>query len=204
MAPRPTARMTVNSQDSHPAGMSSSAAQPSTDLREARRPRNRSRSIGTGANRGRSERSLGTSTMDEVRRALLGSWTLMSWEEIRADGSIDYPLGADARGLLMYDDSGRVSVQLVRPHKAGFASDDWCQARPGEMASAWPNYVGYFGTFRIDVEDNAVIHEIEGGWFPNLEGTDQLRRFQLRGDRLDLDADTAWGHVRIVWKKADG
>jgi hypothetical protein len=72
------------------------------------------------------------------------------------------------------------------------------------MASAWPNYVGYFGTFRIDVEDNAVIHEIEGGWFPNLEGTDQLRRFQLRGDRLDLDADTAWGHVRIVWKKADG
>jgi hypothetical protein len=43
---------------------------------------------------------------------------------------------------------------------------------------------------------------VKGGWFPNVEGEDQLRRFRFEGNRLVLDADTSWGKVRIVWSRA--
>lgn len=55
---------------------------------------------------------------------LLGAWKLVTWQQIRQDGTIDYPLGPDAIGQLMYSDSDRVSAQLVRVDQPPFASDD--------------------------------------------------------------------------------
>lgn len=98
----------------------------------------------------------------------------------------------------MYDDSDRVSAQLVRIDQRPFASDDWQRASTDEMCAAWPSY---FGTFTIDADDRAVIHHIEAGWFPNLVGTQQVRHYSFEADRLVLDASTAWGQVRIVWEK---
>jgi Lipocalin-like domain len=58
------------------------------------------------------------------------------------------------------------------------------------------------GTYSIDVGKRAVIHHIAGAWFPNLLHTKQLRHFRFAGSQLILDADTEWGKVRIVWKRA--
>jgi hypothetical protein len=69
------------------------------------------------------------------------------------------------------------------------------------MATAWPNYFGYFGTFTVDEDAQEVVHHIEGGWFPNLVGTKQIRHYRFDGARLVLEADTEWGQVRIVWEK---
>ncbi|MGH3804789.1 MAG: lipocalin-like domain-containing protein, partial [Pseudonocardiaceae bacterium] len=100
-----------------------------------------------------------------------------------------------------YTDSGRVSAQLVAVNQARFASDDWRQATSREMAAAWPNYFGYFGSFTIDTDRGAIIHHIDAGWFPNLPGTQQVRHYRFENDHLVLGAETAWGKVRIVWKK---
>jgi hypothetical protein len=138
----------------------------------------------------------------DVRKKLLGSWRLVTWESVHDDGSTSYPLGADAVGQLMYDDAGRLSAQLVRADQKRFESDDWREAQPEEMIAAWPNYFGYFGTFTIDTDNDVVTHHIESGWFPNLVGTEQLRHYRFDGDQLVLDADTAWDKVRIVWERA--
>jgi hypothetical protein len=139
---------------------------------------------------------------NDIRERLLGAWRLVTWE-VHDEGTTDHPLGPDAAGQLMYTPEGRVSAQLVRSGQPRFASDDWQDAAPEEMEAAWPAYFGYFGRFSIDLEAGAVVHHVEGSWFPNLVGTDQVRRFSLDGDRLNLDADTAWGTVRIVWEKLD-
>jgi hypothetical protein len=81
-------------------------------------------------------------------------------------------------------------------------AEDWRAASQPESARAWKDYFGYFGTFSIDTGRQAVIHHVEGSWFPNLVDTDQARSFRFEGDRLVLDADTAWGKVRIVWERA--
>ncbi len=101
----------------------------------------------------------------------------------------------------MYDASGRVSAQLMRRNHARFASGDWQRATAEEKASAWSGYFGYFGTYTIDEKAASVTHHIEGSWFPNLVGTEQVRYFRLMGNQLILDADTDWGEVRVVWEK---
>jgi hypothetical protein len=45
------------------------------------------------------------------------------------------------------------------------------------------------------------IDHIAGSWFPDLVGTNQVRRFKLDGDRLILHADTPWGSVEIIWRR---
>jgi hypothetical protein len=70
-----------------------------------------------------------------------------------------------------------------------------------EKAAAWGNYFGYFGTYTLDEQAQAITHHIEGSWFPNLVGTRQVRYYHFEGSQLVLDADTEWGQVRIVWKK---
>ena len=93
-------------------------------------------------------------------------------------------------------------VALVKADRTTFASEDWRDAYDTEGARAFKEYFGYFGTYSIDQKKRAVIHHIEGAWFPNLLGTNQVRVFQFVGDQLVLDADTEWGKVRIEWKRA--
>jgi hypothetical protein len=136
-----------------------------------------------------------------VKQRLLGSWRLVTWEEHDRSGRVNHPLGPNALGQITYTPDGRMSAQLMRPGSKRFANDDWRKATPDEKSSAWSNYFGYFGTYRIDLAQKAVIHRIEGSWFPNLLGTDQIRHFRFESNRLILDADTDWGNVHIVWEK---
>lgn len=137
----------------------------------------------------------------EVVNRLVGAWNLVGWFEIKANGERVYPLGEGAIGQIMYSADGHVAAQLMSRQPERFRSDDWRQASETESARAWKQYFGYFGRFTIDVEANAVIHHVEGSWFPNLLNTKQERRFHFEGPRLVLNADTEWGKVQIVWER---
>lgn len=41
---------------------------------------------------------------------LIGTWRLASWENRSVDGQISYPLGEDAVGYIMYNQSGYMFV----------------------------------------------------------------------------------------------
>jgi Lipocalin-like domain len=140
-------------------------------------------------------------TAPRIRERLLGAWQLVSWSEHPSEGKVTYPLGEGARGQIIYSPEGRVAAQLMSVDMSRFAHEDWRVASSGEKAAAWGKYFGYFGTFSIDDVRGAVIHHIEGSWFPNLVGTDQVRFFRFEEERLVLDADTNWGKVRIEWEK---
>ena len=142
--------------------------------------------------------------MTEAQRLmdrLVGAWTLVEWSERRPYGGKAFPLGADAIGQIIY--SGRRPGRRAAraEHVVARAASDWRAARPDEAARAFKDYFGYFGTFMIDVSARSVIHHVQGSWFPNLCGVDQVRRFQIDGDVLHLDADTDWGQVVIIWKR---
>jgi hypothetical protein len=138
---------------------------------------------------------------DEARSRLIGAWQLVSWFEQAPSGERVHPLGENAVGQIVYTADGHVSAQLVREEVPLFLHDDWRKATADESARAWMGYFGYFGTFSIDEEKQAVIHHVEGSWFPNLRNTDQVRFFRFEEGRLVLDADTQWGKVRIIWEK---
>jgi Lipocalin-like domain len=134
------------------------------------------------------------------RQQLLGAWRLVSCEEDSGRG-VTYPLGQDAIGQISYDASGRMSAQLARADQAPFSSEDLRESTTQERTTAWANYFGYFGTYTVDAERKEVVHRIEGSWFPNLVGTEQIRHYRFEGKQLVLLAHTPWGDVRNVWEK---
>jgi Lipocalin-like domain len=138
----------------------------------------------------------------QLRAGLLGTWRLVTLEMIGADGAVTLPLGAAPRGQLVYDDAGRMSAQLVRSDEPRFTSDDNRQALSAEAASAWYGYIGYFGTFSLDAQALTVTHHVEGAWFPNMAGMDQVRSVRIEGGRLVLEGATPMGRAVITWVKA--
>ena len=77
-----------------------------------------------------------------IKRKLLGSWQLISWEE-RNEGRVNYPLGREAVGQIIYTEGGRMSAQLMRRGVQHFANEDWRKATTEEKSRGWS---GYFGT----------------------------------------------------------
>ena len=131
---------------------------------------------------------------------LLGAWVLESWSLIYEDGRPpEYPLGPDARGLIMYTADGHVAATLMRAGRAAAVPES-----EAARAAAYADSFAYAG--RFEVRDGTVFHAIEIATNPALAGFRSTRHIQLDGQRLTLSgADFSPGAARfqrIVWRRA--
>jgi hypothetical protein len=115
---------------------------------------------------------------------LLGAWRLESWSYLYEDGRPpEFPMGADARGYILYTPQGHVSATIMR------ANGSECFAYAG----------------RYEIADGAVFHNIEVSTNQALVGLRSTRHIKLDGDRLTLSGpDFAAGTARtqqIVWRR---
>jgi len=133
--------------------------------------------------------------------ALVGAWRLVAIESTDEAGAVSHPFGPDPSGQLIYQPNGRMSAQLVRSARTRCVSEDNLAATDSEAVAAWRGYVGYFGTFSVDASAGTVTHHVEGAWFPNFEGRDQIRSCRLDGNRLELGGPTPYGMTRISWER---
>src|SRR5437016_12640519 len=107
----------------------------------------------------------------DVRQRFIGAWDLVSFELRTPSGQTTYPLGADPVGRISYDASGHMSGHMMRRGLAKFAGDTLESATPDDIIAAWRGYIGYFGRYEIDEKGRAVVHHVEGAWYPNYVGT---------------------------------
>ena len=123
--------------------------------------------------------------MSPSAKDILGAWRLESWSFVCDDGRpVEYPLGPDAKGIILYTVDGHVSATIMR-------------------ASGAVESFAYAG--RFDVRDGTVFHSIEVATNPALVGITSTRYAALEGDRLtlsgpDFAADTGRTQ-RIVWRR---
>jgi len=146
-----------------------------------------------------------------VAGKLVGAWRLVSIETKRSNGEVIYPFyGRHPEGLLMYDRSGWMSVQIVSDPKptqpTADSREDFLKASPAEKAAAIDGYYGYFGTWTIDPSAATVTHHIQQSLYPAERGENGVRHFVIEGQRLTLTAKThemGEDHVReLVWERA--
>ena len=121
-----------------------------------------------------------------IRESLIGAWRLVSFEFRKIDGAVIYPYGEKAQGSLIYTESSRYSAQLMRSDRPRFAIGDQMMGTPEEIDANYKGSISYFGTYQVDAENGFIIHHVESSIFPNMEGTDQKRFFELSGNRLQL------------------
>ena len=135
----------------------------------------------------------------KVAQRLVGSWELVSYEIIAADGT--RRPGAYDRGQITYDASNRMSAHLMNSANKADTSPQTDELR----AAAFRRYLGYYGPFVVDEAAGTVTHLVEGSSNPSWVGSKQLRYFELSADNARLTLSLRDGTrttQSLVWKRS--
>src|SRR5581483_768851 len=132
-------------------------------------------------------------------------------ETVRANGDVIYPFyGKHPEGLLVYDRSGWMSVQIVSdpkpmvPHES--SRESFLAAPVNEKVIAINGYYAYYGTWTVDTSKSTITHHIQQSLYPGERRESGERHFSLEGNRLILVANAhemGEDHQRrLVWERA--
>jgi hypothetical protein len=138
---------------------------------------------------------------------LLGSWDLVSYQLELDGGQTVHPLGEHAVGLIIYTPQHRMSVNIMRPGRASWASPNPAAGTRSETAEAGVGYLAYAGSFIVDESASIVEHHVDVSLFPNWIGDVQRRFIDLTGNELLLVSpvitDAAGTSVtpRVRWRR---
>jgi hypothetical protein len=104
-----------------------------------------------------------------IARRLIGAWR---YAGTKIDGEFRTDRGGTPAGIIIYDPSGYVAVQIV-------------PAREQRAASSMSQFLAYFGTYSIDEAAGTVTHHRQGDLRSDAP-VDAVRQYRFEGDRLIL------------------
>ena len=123
-----------------------------------------------------------------LKEQLVGTWTLTK----------DQPLGANPKGILIFDAGGRytrIAGKSDRPKlKSGVTPQEFGAAVLGSFGAN-------FGTWSVNEADKTLIVRVEGAQNPNLEGAERKDKISLVGDELRVQGPDP-GQAESVWQRA--
>ncbi|MSR13421.1 MAG: lipocalin-like domain-containing protein [Gammaproteobacteria bacterium] len=137
---------------------------------------------------------------------VIGSWDLVSLENLGADGSVQQPFGEHPVGRLTYTADGLMSAQIMHGERAKFKTAELYSGTPEEKIAAYNSYIAYYGSFAIDTAAHTLTHHVTASLFPNWLGGDQVRFYELAGDTLTLTSKAFPAHgtqvtPHVVWQR---
>ena len=147
------------------------------------------------------------------RKKFIGMWKMISGEsKDQATGEVSYPWGKNPFGRLLYDQAGRVFVQLMNPGRRSVggvsnrgAAAAIASASADDMREMLTGFNAYFGTFDVDQDSGTVIHHLQSALIPSWVGTDQRRRYEFSAaDELIILNTASGADYRLVWRRDEG
>ncbi len=121
------------------------------------------------------------------RNTLIGTWRLVSVETLRPGGEISHEwMGRNPAGLIIYDPTGHMSVQIMRDPRPTFEAGRNRPEAPEEFKAAYQGYYAYFGTYEVNEADGMILHRVRASLWPREVGIEYRRHVVLTGDRLVL------------------
>jgi hypothetical protein len=122
-----------------------------------------------------------------LEEALIGAWSLCSYESRERHGQVGAPLGPRPRGTIIYTADGQVSAHVMADKRPPCTALLPFDCTPEEKIAAAESYFGYVGTYTVD--GDCVTHHVLVSSFPNWTGADLGRTAELHGDSLTLRSD---------------
>jgi hypothetical protein len=111
-------------------------------------------------------------------KALIGVWQLISYQTEFQDGSPKRAMfGEHPTGYIIFTREGRLMAVIEAEGRKAPSTDS-------DRATLLKSLVAYSGKYRI--EGNRWIASIDTAWNPAWDGTDQVRSFQIVGNRLTV------------------
>jgi hypothetical protein len=135
-----------------------------------------------------------------LKEQIVGSWTYVSAETVRPDGSRVPTFGPNPSGLVIFGNDGRYVSLVVRSDVPRFTSNSRTSGTAEENKAV---VEGSIATF--DEREKTLILQIERSSFPNWNGTEHKRPITITGDELKYIVPTASsgkGRGEVVLKRA--
>jgi len=120
--------------------------------------------------------------LGQTAKDLVGTWSWVSVDITRPDGTKYQAFGANPKGFVIFDSNGRFAYLCSRPDRPKFAANNREQGTPEENKAAVQGTLAYSGTY--EVSDKTLIFHVEASSYPNAEGVEQKRSITVTGDEL--------------------
>ncbi|WP_339228552.1 lipocalin-like domain-containing protein [Oceanobacillus sp. FSL K6-2867] len=135
-----------------------------------------------------------------LKEQIIGVWSLVSYQSQDSAGYIEYPLGENATGFLMYHPEGYMSAQLMRQGRPAYASGDSHKGTKEEMAEAAYGYMAYAGKYEVNEDRNTLIHHMEVSMNPTWLGQQQPRIVSIEAGILRI-RNGLNPNQKLIWKR---
>jgi hypothetical protein len=136
-------------------------------------------------------------------KKIAGHWTLVSVDNVAADGTRTQGYGANPSGVAIFEPNHRFSVSLVDPALPKFASGNRSTGTADENKAVAVRSLFYFGTYMLS-RDGTLSLEIEGSSFPNWIHVNQERKVTaLTATQVKWTnpAASVGGTAELAWKR---
>jgi Lipocalin-like domain len=114
-----------------------------------------------------------------IKDQLVGTWEVVSWEQVRPDGSKFHRFGANPKGIQIFDANGRFAIMFFAPDLPKIASNNPSTPSPEELKSLMGRSIAYYGTYTVDENNKVIDLKIEASSFPNQVGGENKRTVTL-------------------------
>lgn len=135
---------------------------------------------------------------------LVGAWKLVSVTNTRPDGTVSFPLGKQAKGILIFDAAGNFSWQAIDPGIPRFASNNRHDGTPEEHRAVVHGVMSYFGAYSVDASGKGLTLDIVSSSWPHFTGAKHQRAILMSGDELSITnpaGSTGGGVTEARWKR---
>jgi hypothetical protein len=139
-----------------------------------------------------------------LKEQLAGTWTLVSSDQVRPDGTKLQQFGSDPKGINVFDANGRFFVMIASADNSQIASNGRSQKNFDEDGLIIES-IAYYGTYTVSEDVTVINLHLDASTFPNQVGTDQKRIItSLTADELKYSSPAAISGVQVhqVWKRA--
>lgn len=147
---------------------------------------------------------LPNAAMAQSANDIAGTWTLDS-SVTEKDGTKTDQFGSGAKGMLVFDASGRFMLTIIGPDLPKFGSNNRAAGTPEENKAVMSRSIAMMGTYTVNSPEKSLIFRVDSATFPNWNGTEQKRLISvLNGDQLKYITPTAssGGVGTVTWKRA--
>jgi hypothetical protein len=139
-----------------------------------------------------------------LKDQLVGTWTVVSWVQVRPDGSKFERFGTNPKGVNVFDANGRFFVMFAHPDLPKIASNNPSTPTPEELKGLVGRSIAYYGTYTVNEAEKVITFGIEASSFPNQVGANQKRTITaLTADELKYENTNvlSGGQIHIAMKR---
>lgn len=141
-----------------------------------------------------------------ARQDLIGAWRLVSIDCSGPSGPVVDPFyQAGSIGIIIYDSSGWMSVQIAAPHRRIVEVPEARLASSARDANskvaAFDSYYAYFGTWDFDAASSIVTHHVKSSLISSEAGLNYTQQVSLHGGRLIFTNRSGKKGEQIVRRK---